>query len=210
MRPLALHANSPRARRDCGSVRIFGLVPERATHVDVGIEQRRSRLSWQATLFARRENQVLRGQDSATLAVIDQVALDPLCSAWYRNSLSGLLRRSRAGGHVCEHRSGVGMGLIYLCDCAADGNGTNEAFWSDFDCRHSLNAAGVFRLGHLTAVGLVLRTASGVPIPGYFTVTNGKLVIGDHRNDVRLAPYARLDARVERRFFIAARPNRLR
>jgi hypothetical protein len=46
----------------------------------------------------------------------------------------------------------------------------------------------------------VLRAASGIPIPGHFSVSDGKLIVGDHRNDVRLPAYARVDARVQRTF----------
>jgi outer membrane cobalamin receptor len=175
------------------------LVPERATHVEVGIEQRRSRLSWQATLFARRENQVLRGPERLP-TVIDKVALDPLVPNGYRNSLSGDFRGVELVVTSASTAPLSGWVSYTYAIARQTDIGTNETFWSDFDRRHALNAAGVFRLGHLTTVGLVLRTASGVPIPGYFTVTNGKLFTGDHRNDVRLAPYTRLDARVERRF----------
>ena len=52
-------------------------------------------------------------------------------------------------------------------------------------------------------MGLVLRAGSGVPIPGYFDVRNGTLLVGDHRNSVRLAPYVRLDARVQRTFLFS-------
>ncbi len=78
---------------------------------------------------------------------------------------------------------------------------TQESFWTDVDRRHAFNAAGVFRITDQTNIGLVLRAASGVPIPGYFGTSNGKLLVGNHRNEARLAPYARLDARVQRKFF---------
>jgi len=59
----------------------------------------------------------------------------------------------------------------------------------------------LFPVGRQASLGLVLRAASGLPIPGYFTLRNGALISGDHRNAVRLAPYVRLDARAQRTFF---------
>jgi outer membrane cobalamin receptor len=182
-----------------GRSKSSALVPERATSVDVGIEQRVSRLSWQATLFARHEDQVLRGPQRHS-TVIDKVALDPPALDGYRNSLSGDFRGVEL---VISSASTAPLSgwVSYSYEIARQTDiSTGETFWSDFDRRHALNLAGVFRIGHQTSVGLVLRTASGVPIPGYFAETNGKLFIGDRRNDIRLAPYARLDARVERRF----------
>jgi hypothetical protein len=69
------------------------------------------------------------------------------------------------------------------------------------DRRHALNAAGLFHLGRQASLGLVLRSASGVPISGYFDLAGGKLIAGERRNTVRLSPYVRLDTRAQRTFF---------
>jgi len=174
------------------------LVPERATHFDAGIEQRASRLSWHATLFTRRESQVLRGPERHA-TTIEGVALDPLAPASYRNSLSGNVRGVELVVASASTAPLSGWVSYTYALARQTDTATSETFWSDFDRRHALNLAGIFRMGDRTSVGLVLRTGSGVPIPGYFAESNGKLVIGDRRNEVRLAPYARLDARVERR-----------
>ena len=175
------------------------LVPERATHVDVGIEQRLPRLMWQAALFNRMENDLLRRPDLQP-RLVDGVLLDPPSSNRYRNSLHGTSR---------------GVELIITPDRAARLSGwmsytyamarqtdirTRETFWSDTDRRHALNAAGVLRMGRQASMGLVLRAASGIPIPGYFDVSDGKLFAGERRNEVRLKPYVRVDARVQRTF----------
>jgi hypothetical protein len=78
---------------------------------------------------------------------------------------------------------------------------TNETFWSDFDRRHAVNAVGVFRAGRQTTLGVIVRSASGAPIPGYFALNDGKLGVGNHRNVVRLPAYVRVDARAQRSFF---------
>ena len=176
------------------------LVPERATHVDIGIEQRLSYVLWQATLFNRVESDVLRRPDLQPRLAQGGV-FDPHGPGVYRNELHGSARGLEV--IVTSDRSGAlsgWMSYTYAIAGQTD-NGTRETFWSDCDRRHALNAAGLFSIGHQTSLGLVLRAASGVPIPGYFDIRNGTLLLGDHRNSVRLAPYVRLDARVQRTFF---------
>ena len=180
----------------------LGLVPERATHVDLGIEQRLSRVLWQATLFNREENDVLRRPDLQP-RLVRGVVFDPPSAAQYRNALHGSARGVELV--VTSNHSGAlsaWMSYTYAIARQTD-NGTRERFWSDVDRRHALNAAGQFSIGHQASVGLVLRAGSGVPIPGYFDIRNGHLVVGDHRNSVRLAPYVRLDARAQRTFLFS-------
>jgi TonB dependent receptor len=179
------------------------LAPERATNVDVGIEQRLPGAVWQATLFNRLENDVLRRPDLEPRPVQGDVLglFDP---ARYRNALSGASRGIElvVTPHPTARWSGW-MSYTYAMARQMD-IGTGERFWSDVDRRHVLNAAGVLGIGHRASMGLVLRAASGVPIPGYFDMNNGRLFIGDHLNDVRLPPYLRLDARVQRTFFASS------
>jgi hypothetical protein len=178
------------------------LVPERATHVDIGIEQRLSGVLWQATLFNRVENDVLRRPERQP-PLVQEVVFDPPGPDEYRNALDGSAR----GVEVVvtsDHSGAVSGWMSYTYAIARQtDNGTGEAFWSDFDRRHALNATGLFSIGHRASMGLVLRAGSGVPIPGYFDVRNGTLLAGDHRNSVRLAPYVRLDARVQRTFLFS-------
>ncbi|MEO5894224.1 MAG: TonB-dependent receptor [Vicinamibacterales bacterium] len=176
------------------------LVPERATHLDVGIEYQRARVVWQATLFNRAENDVLRRLDLRPTLGPD-VIFNPMTQGVYRNSVQGfsrgieLIARTDGRGPLSGWLSYTGA-ITRQTDLA-----TGETFWGDADRRHGLNAAGVFRIGHRTSIGGVLRAASGIPIPGYFSSSQGRLIVGDHRNDVRLPAYARVDARVQRTFF---------
>ena len=152
---------------DTESDRASELVPERATHLDVGIEQRRSRVVWQATIFNRLEKDVLRRVDLRPTLGQD-VILDPMTQGVYRNSLQGfsrgieLIARADGAGRLSGWVSYTGA-IARQTDVA-----TSEAFWSDADRRHAFNAAGVFRIGHQASMGVVLRAASGIPIPGYF------------------------------------------
>ena len=178
------------------------LVPERATHVDIGVEQRLSHGAWQATLFNREESDVLQ-QPQLQPRLVQGVVLDPTSPGEYRNALHGSAR----GVEVVvtsDHGSALSGWVSYSYAIARQADDlTRETFWSDFDRRHALNAAGLFSIGHRASMGLVLRAGSGVPIPGYFDVRNGTLLVGDHRNSVRLASYVRLDARAQRTFLFS-------
>ena len=173
------------------------LVPERATHLDVGIEHQRAGVVWQATLFNRAEHDVLRRLDLRPTLGQD-VIFDPMSQGSYRESVQGfsrgieLIARADGRGPLSGWLSYTGA-ITRQTDLA-----TSETFWGDADRRHALNAAGVLRIGHQTSIGGVLRAASGIPIPGYFSGSHGRLIVGDHRNDVRLPAYARVDARVQR------------
>lgn len=184
-----------------GSAEWSDLKPERAALVDVGIEQRMANgFRWRMTLHGRAESDVLRGPapppSGARGMVVDPLGLSP-----YRNALRGTSR---------------GVDLFVARDSAARFSGwmaytraatrqrdisTQEAFWADFDRRHALNAAGLFRITPGTTAGIVFRAGSGVPLPGYFDVSAGRLFAGDRRNEIRLPAYVRLDTRVQHSFF---------
>ena len=176
------------------------LVPERATQVDVGIEQRLSRALWQATLFNRVERDVLQRPDVQP-RLVHGVLRDPPSPGQYRNALHG---RSRGIDLVVtsERTARLSGWMSYTYAIARQTDvSTRETFWSDVDRRHAVNAAALFRIAERASMALVLRGASGAPIPGYFDVSNGTLLAGSRRNAVRLAPYVRLDARVQRMLF---------
>jgi hypothetical protein len=176
------------------------LEPERAALVDVGLEQRLSSgVRWQVMLHSRRESHVLHPPDGPWTA--DQNPLTEPPGLALQNSLRG----SSRGVDLLVARDGAArlsgwMGYTYAVTRQTDTN-TQEAFWGDFDRRHAFNAAGVFRIARETSAGMVLRGASGAPLPGYFTVRGGQLFAGNRRNEVRLPSYLRLDARLQRAFF---------
>jgi hypothetical protein len=177
------------------------LRPERAALVDVGVEQRLSNgFRWRMTLYNRKESDVLRAPDLQP-RLVQGIVLDPPSPSRYRNSLRGISRgvdllvaRDRAA------RFSGWIAYTYATTRQTDIS-ARETFWGDFDRRHALNAAGVFRIARETSVGIVFRGASGVPLPGYFNVSDGSLFVGERRNEIRLPPYVRLDTRMQRTFF---------
>ena len=73
-------------------------------------------------------------------------------------------------------------------------------FPSDADQRHTLNAAGAFCLSGTLALAAQWRYGSGMPRPGFLRAEGSTLVIGAERNQVRVAPYDRLDLRIRKIF----------
>lgn len=177
------------------------LRPERAALGDVGVEQRLSNgFRWQMTLYHRTESDVLLAPDRLP-RLVQGIVLEPPVSGRYRNALRGASRGvDLLAARDSAARFSGWIAYTYATTRKADVS-TQETFWGDFDRRHALNAAGVFRLARETRLGIVVRGASGVPFPGYFDVSGGRLSVGERRNGIRLPPYMRLDARVQRAFF---------
>jgi TonB dependent receptor len=180
------------------------LRPERATSGEIGIGHRLSTsVRLDATVFVRRERDVLREPDRHPRVIDGALAIDETFR--FENALTGssrgveltLARQSATGlsGWI-----GYSYGVARHVDAARA-----EAFPADFDQRHAINITGAAALPGAAIVGLTFRGGTNVPIPGYFEFHNGQLVAGEERNRVRLPAYARLDLRAERTFHLRAR-----
>jgi len=181
-----------------GALGAAGLVPERATSADVGVQHRfAGGFRWQATMFNRVEQDVLRTRD-ANLQQGDLAAMDRAVFPGYENALSGTAR----GIDLIvarEHPGRVSGWLAYTYATMRQSDRIRrETFWGDFDRRHTFNAAAVYRASTHSRVGIVLRGGTNLPIPGYFDTRNGALFLGEGRNDVRFPFYTRLDVRAQR------------
>jgi outer membrane cobalamin receptor len=177
------------------------LVPERATHVDVGLAQQLSGFRWQVTLFTRAERDVLRGSVLEPRQLVS--GFDSAQPVGYQNGLDGLTR----GVELVVIRQNPArvsgwMSYAYAASRQTDAS-TGASFWSDTDRHHAFNAAGLFRIGRQASAGFVIRAASGVPMPAFVTPSDGEDVGGDPHYVARVGSYVRLDARVQRTFFSA-------
>jgi hypothetical protein len=177
------------------------LQPERATHVDIGIaETLPLGLRWQATLFRREERDVVRQPDIYGQFAGD-VTLEPPSMDLARNALSGRAQGLEFVVNSVQPKRFSGWASYGWSRFRQTDTYTHESFWSDDDRAHTFSAVGMYRVGQQASVSAILRAASGMPIPGYFVLRDGMLFVGDHRNEVRLPTYARLDLRGKRTFF---------
>jgi hypothetical protein len=195
----------PELQHTLGETDAGDLRSERAAHLEVGIEQElTSTIRWQATMFSRREADVIRSPDLHPRLVANTLTF-PLPGERYTNALLG---RSRGIELLVTRRSPSGLegwatyayGRTRQSDTAR-----GETFWADFDRRHTFSVFAGYRVSPATSIGTTFRAGSNFPVPGYFTGSDNYLLVGDARNQVRLPPYARLDLRADRRFRYGAR-----
>lgn len=190
------------------------LKPERALHVDAGIEHalpRRTRILFNA--YARHEEDMLwtRGVEPRRSP---QGAIVPgdVDAPWV-NALSGtargvevVLRRDAADGF--SGWVGYAYGRLKYTDTQ-----TGEQFWADADQRHTLSVYGNYRLSSRASVSVRYRYGSNYPLIGYLgepppalgmsPILDGERLfyaLVDQRNLLRLPAYSRLDVRADRAF----------
>lgn len=173
------------------------LRPERAAHLDVGIEQQLTRgVRWQATVFARDEADVLRAPDIHPRLMAGALVFP--VGERYANALRGT---SRGVELLVSRRSPLGLSgwaaYSYGRTRQTDAE-RGETYWAEFDQRHTFNLFAVYRFSPSASAGATLRAGSNVPISGYLATSNGRLLVSTVRNQVRLPPYARLDLRADR------------
>src|SRR5262249_892414 len=77
---------------------------------------------------------------------------------------------------------------------------TGEAFWGDFDQRHTGNLYGARRAPDRKSFSARFRAGSNFPTTGYWTEHDGTYFVGTERNTLRVPAYARLDLRANRTF----------
>ena len=186
------------------------LHPERALHVDAGLEHS---LPYQTRLlvnvYARREEDVLRAH-GAEAQVLDGVIRPESAVAPLVNALSGtargievVLRRDTASGF--SGWAGYGYGRLQYTDDV-----TGERFWADFDQRHTVTVYGNYRLSSKASVSARYRYGANYPLMGYIAdavppapAAEGRpayFALSDSRNQLRLPAYSRLDIRADRAF----------
>jgi hypothetical protein len=200
-----LSVSADLARQSPDLHQVFGpagsrqLRPERARHVDLAIDQRLTEtIGWQATLFGRIEDDVLR--EPYTHPRLVKGALTSEAGTPYANALRG---RARGVELLLDRRRATGLsgwiaysyGRTQYTDV-----GHSETFWAEFDQRHAFNVLATYRLSDRASVSATFRTGSNFPVPGYLAYRDGGLFAGAARNQVRLPAYARLDLRADRSF----------
>jgi hypothetical protein len=190
------------------------LRPERAVHVDAGIEHTlplQTRLLF--TAYTRHEQDVLWTPGSEPNRLASGAIVPGAFNAPWVNALSGrargieaVVRRDAADGF--SGWAGYGYGRLRYTN-----DQTGEQFWADADQRHTLSLYGNYRLSSRTSVSARFRYGSNYPIAGYIgpaqaPLGTNPLINGlpfftglvTERNTLRLPAYSRLDVRADRAF----------
>jgi hypothetical protein len=215
-----LRAGTGIYRQFPGFEQVFGpggggrsLRPERAKHVDAGVELTLSpatRVS--VTAYARGEGDVLWTRGSEPRGVPGGPFVPGNDNAPWANVLDGrgrgvelLLRRDAPGG--LSGWAGYGYSRLRYREPQ-----TAEEFWADADQRHTLSLYGNYRLSNRMSINAKYRYGSNYPLLGYLGELNTPLggtfdgggnpiyAYATRRNTLRLPAYSRLDLRGDRTF----------
>jgi hypothetical protein len=196
-----------------------GLRPERAQHVDVGVEHalpNQTRILF--NVYARQERDVLWTPGSEPQRLPNGAISPGMFDAPWINALSGdargfeaVVRRDAADGF--SGWAGYAFGHLKYTDTR-----TGEQFWADADQRHTLSFYANYRLSSRASVSARYRYGSNYPMAGYIgqpASATGQVPVVDgrpqfyglisERNTLRLPAYSRLDVRADRAFNWARR-----
>jgi hypothetical protein len=190
------------------------LRPERALHIDAGVEQAlpgQTRVLF--NVYSRRERDVMWTPGAEPRLSSTGAILPAAYDAPWVNVLSGeargaevVLRREATDGF--SGWAGYAFARMRYTD-----TGTGESFWGDADQRHTVSLYGNYRLSSRTSVSARYRYGSNYPVTGYIglpspalglpAVIDGQplfLGLATQRNTLRLPAYARLDVRADHAF----------
>jgi len=184
------------------------LRPERARHLDAGVEQT---LPGQThvlfNVYSRRERDVMWTPGAEPrLSPGGGILLGAFDAPWV-NGLSGeargaevVVRRDATNGF--SGLAGYAFGRMKYTDTA-----TGESFWGDADQRHTLSLYGSYRLSNRASVSARYRYGSNYPVTGYIGLRGQPsfLALSTERNLLPLPPYSRLDVRADRAFTWSSR-----
>ncbi len=195
------------------------LRPERALHLDAGIEQTLARQTrFLFNVYSRRERDVLWTPAEEPRLSSTGTILPGAFNAPWVNTLRGeargaevVLRRDAADGFS-------GFAGYAFSRLTYTQTGTGESFWGDADQRHTVSLYGNYRLSSRTSVSVRYRYGSNYPITGYIgepsaamgqpPVIDGQPLfygLSTERNALRLPAYSRLDVRADRAFTWSSR-----
>ncbi len=170
---------------DVGGARVARVRPERAAYVDLGVgHQPSAGVRWDATVFLRRERDVLHHVEHALTGFARGIEL----------TVEGRTRTGLTGWAAYSY------GVARQADAARQ-----LTFPADFDQRHAVNLSGGVALPWKARARLTFRGGTNFPIPGYLAARGGRLFESDRPNAVRLPAYGRLDVHLERTFTHASR-----
>jgi hypothetical protein len=173
---------------------------ERATHVDVGLEGRMGRgMRWQMTAYDREDRNLVWLPDSDAHAQENSFIPVSLATR-YDNAIDGY---SRGIEWLVQREAPNGLSgwISYALGFARyRDRTTGEAFWGDYDQRHTLNVYANYRVSDRVSFSARLRAGSNFPAAGYWTERGGTYYLSSERNTLRIPAYSRVDVRMNRTF----------
>jgi hypothetical protein len=196
-----LHHQFPEFAQVVGTRGQTGLAPERAIHVDVGLEgQLGTTARWQVSGYNREERDVLDLPD-AYYRRVGTLVEPPSATSLYENRLEGWSR----GLEVMVQRKSPdalsGWVAYSFGHTRYSDRVTGERFDGDFDQRHTVTLFGRYRISDRMSANTRFRYGSNRPLLGYFERrAAGQFFVGTSRNTVRVPAYARLDVRADRTY----------
>ncbi len=175
------------------------IIPERARIVDLGLEQRFGE-TWRTSVtgYHRSESDRLRVVNGDFRLVNDRVIRPS--GAYIANVMDGTAHGIEA---TVERRAVNGLAgwVSYAWGEASNTDvTTNEAFWADWDQRHTFNANIAYRWSARSSLAARYRYGSNFPLQGYYEPRGDIHMLTSERNVGRLPSYARLDVRADRAF----------
>lgn len=180
---------------------IFGrdrLLPERAVHQQVAVEQRLSeRLRLRVEAYNRLDRDLLYRPFSEPRLLQGRI-FHPSLTAPLENSVRGYARGVQV---FLQRRSVNGLTgwAAYSYGVARMRDGVSgQHFPADFDQRHTINLFGSYRLRPTVNVSLRYLGGSGFPILGFLEGRENDFRLAAQRNQMRLPWYHRTDLRVNK------------
>ena len=179
------------------------LVPQQATTIEAGIEQRLGEaIRINLVGYHRREDHGLRAVNAEIRIENNRVVL-PQNPHW-ENALTG----DTKGAEITLERravNGLNGWLSYTWNDSRYDDGVRaghlaESFPSDFDQRHTVNAYVAYRWSGRTSLSARMRFGSNFPIAGYIAQDASGYLLSAQRNGIRLPEYSRLDLHADRTF----------
>jgi hypothetical protein len=174
------------------------LLPERATHAVVGLEQRLDERTRLRLEFFQRQDRDLLFRPFYEPRLLGDEIFNPPVDAPIANSVRGYAR----GFEIFLHRrsaNGLTGWISYTLGYARLRDGpTGISFPSDQDQRHSVNVYLSYRLRPTVNLSAKWIYGSGFPVPGFLRREGDEYYLAASRNNLRLDPYQRFDARINK------------
>ena len=177
------------------------LLPERATHVEVALEQRlNERLRLRLEVYDRQDRDLLASPLLDARLLVDGSVQAASPTAPLVNSERGFARGVQI---FLQRRTANGFTgwISYAYGRAELHDGIlQQQFAADYDQPHTLNAYVSRRLKPTINLSARFTYGSGMPLPGFYRRQDGGYMLSQDRNVLRAPAYQRTDLRLNKAF----------